>query len=638
MAFANSLDLNTIVKLKSLQISNILSFNYVSRIEDAETINFDSNFNIIIGQNGAGKSTAVEVINFIFRRVLFSPYIRDRQIYEENLQINKGNRTSMIRESPEARNYNNFRLDKNYDFQSESQFIRFVLQFDAVDIANLELLQKSNTQIREILQNYSTEITLPEQNFQTEYQIDVQLNSSNRTFSVSTNNDSGFLYLAKYHLFSEAIKLYNDLNRGSILENLEEPFSLVGSFRNYNSFSSGVSLAGFGNADRQMDSHQLSERSRSASQNDGSEPTVFSLVRIKMAKHCSDLIPTDISLQAAEEAANSLPFVISINDIIKIVNLKFEIKCTDHTNSSFTFSFIELGRNLAISDINSLSSGQKAIVHLVFEAFGRGNVNGGLVIIDEPELHLHYQFQNELVRVIRKLMQQQNTQYILVTHSESLINSVTIENVIRFSLTESRYTQVNQPTIMTPDKWLVKILELRRSTHAFFASKVLLVEGETDAFFFRAAIDLIEEQVLKGLTQEIAVLPIGGKDEIDKWAPLFKSFGLQTFSVFDLDYAQKLLTGKSGPSLKSPEAISAFLASNPNVSIQIEAEYSNNIFILKEGDLETYLGLGTNKSLPFVIQFCHQRLKPFLTENENPLVQEIRMILEKVTGVSANHF
>lgn len=75
------------MKIKSLQISNVLSFEYVEDIANAPKISFDKNFNILIGQNGAGKSTALEIINFIFRRVLFVPYNRNQDLYSQRLTI-----------------------------------------------------------------------------------------------------------------------------------------------------------------------------------------------------------------------------------------------------------------------------------------------------------------------------------------------------------------------------------------------------------------------------------------------------------------------------------------------------------------------------------------------------------------------
>jgi predicted ATP-dependent endonuclease of OLD family len=188
----------------------------------------------------------------------------------------------------------------------------------------------------------------------------------------------------------------------------------------------------------------------------------------------------------------------------------------------YTFQFYDIRRDRPIGDINSLSAGQKAIIHLVLEAYGRGELKGGVVIIDEPEIHLHYQFQHEYLQVIRDLNRVQECQYILVTHSEALINSSTINSVRRFALSADGHTEVYSPTLTADQKSLIKILDNTRSTYAFFAKKVVLVEGDTDRYFIRAALQERHRQ----LDQQIAVLHIGGKGEFTKWRGLFSSFGL----------------------------------------------------------------------------------------------------------------
>ena len=89
-------------------------------------------------------------------------------------------------------------------------------------------------------------------------------------------------------------------------------------------------------------------------------------------------------------------------------------------------------------DINSLSAGQKSIIHLIFEAYGRDDVKGGLIVIDEPEIHLHYQFQSKYLKILEDLAKEQKIQCILVTHSEGFINDNTIKYIKRFSLNEER--------------------------------------------------------------------------------------------------------------------------------------------------------------------------------------------------------
>ena len=353
-----------------------------------------------------------------------------------------------------------------------------------------------------------------------------------------------------------------------------------------------------------------------------------------MAEECFNLITTK-SQQACERAANKLDFIKLINEKIKIVNLRVEIKLIDLSNWNFAFTFIDTKRNQPVTDINSLSAGQKAIIHLVFEAYGRGGLKGGLVIIDEPEIHLHYQFQNEYLRVIEKLNKEQDCQYILVTHSEALINSETIESVIRLSLDKQGYSVINKPAITSSQKWLIKILDNQRSTHAFFGSTVLLVEGETDRYFYRAFIGEIEEKLNNGVIQDVSVINIDGRDNEREWVALFSAFGLRTFYISDLDYAWNFYPRTTKYKVNNATLISQFLTDHPDVIPKIEARYKSGVFVLKEGDLETYLGIP--KDLTNVINFCDTNLKTYLANQSDSKVQELKTIMSHVVNKKINN-
>jgi predicted ATP-dependent endonuclease of OLD family len=349
-----------------------------------------------------------------------------------------------------------------------------------------------------------------------------------------------------------------------------------------------------------------------------------------MAAESYNLITTNKNKNDCETAANELDFIKLINEKLSIVHLRVQIKLIDISSWNFAFSFVDTKRNKVVSDINSLSAGQKAITHLVFEAYGRGGLRGGLVIIDEPEIHLHYQFQNEYLRVIERLNAEQGCQYILVTHSEALINSETINSVIRLSLDENGYTKINKPPISTNQKWLVKILDNIRSTHAFFGSKVLLVEGDSDRYFYRTVLGEIEEKLKKGIVQDITVLDINGKKKESEWKTLFESFGLKTFFISDLDYAWKFYPGETAFKLNNASLANCFKASHLDVIPKIDAEYVNNIFILKEGDLELYLGI--EKDLTNVIDLCQTSIKAYLANSSDSKVQELKTIMAHITG------
>jgi len=69
-------------------------------------------------------------------------------------------------------------------------------------------------------------------------------------------------------------------------------------------------------------------------------------------------------------------------------------------------------------------------LYLIFTLFGYGLENGVLVM-DEPELHLHPQKQKRMMDLLKDISSQYGIQLIMATHSPLMINELTINNVHR---------------------------------------------------------------------------------------------------------------------------------------------------------------------------------------------------------------
>ena len=390
-------------------------------------------------------------------------------------------------------------------------------------------------------------------------------------------------------------------------------------------FNSSVSIQA-SSALQQIQGIRAQEYSKSLNSSEEAEPSIFNLVRLRVAAKHFELYGEESMGLDCEEQANNQDFLAKINKRLKLVNLEVKIQFTGKQNWAYSFHFYDLIRNKPLTNINSLSAGQKAIIHLVFEAYGRGDLKGGLVIIDEPEIHLHYQFQNEYLLVINEINKEQQCQYVLVTHSESLINSSTIHNVKRFALNKENNTVIKFPNLSTDQKTLIKILDNTRSTYAFFAKKVILVEGETDRYFFKALIQELKPEFV----QEIAVLDITGKAQYDKWKTFFESFGLKVYFISDLDAAFGLLyPTESVYKLSSPEIVAGFKCTHPTLADDIRLKYLENIYILNDGNLEYYIGIH-NKGLSETIKFCNENLTAYLANANDIKSKEIRLILDEI--------
>ena len=616
------------MKIISLQLSNILSFRHVNDVDDAEKISFDDDLNIIIGENGSGKSTALEVINFLFRRVLYKQYNLNQDLYIQRNSIAADQRKQILLPA-NNHSYNGFRLDQNWNTEGQLQTIRIVVKLDEIDKKNLLFLLDKRVILTPWIERYTNRNETAVANYTETYTFDIILNQNTKTFTVQPLNcsqDFGYEYLTDYNFYKETIALYNLENPNTPIDTLYESFTLISSYRNYHAFNPSISLRDNTPA-AQMQQIMSTDFSRSLNANDNSEPAIFALVRLRVAEKHFGLISQRMNEAECETEANKLTFISEINKRLRIINLKCIIKLLDLRTWQYKFEFLDLRRGKPITDINSLSAGQKAITHLVFEAYGRGDLKGGLVIIDEPEIHLHYQFQHEYLQVIRELNRHQSCQYILVTHSEALINSATISSVRRFSLNLDGYTEIRFPNLTLEQKLLIRILDNTRSTYAFFAKKVVLVEGDSDRYFFKAVIQSLYQE----LNQEIAILHVGGKLELAQWTKLFESFGLSVYRIADLDYAYNIFySTESRTALNSPKAVTTFKSKHPDWETRIDMEYANKTYIFKDGDLEHYLNI--NKDLSKVIDFCNNELTQFLGDDSNKKSLEVRKIVKQIAA------
>lgn len=121
---------------------------------------------------------------------------------------------------------------------------------------------------------------------------------------------------------------------------------------------------------------------------------------------------------------------------------------------------------------------------MIFSLFGY-DLKEGMVIVDEPEIHFHPQMQKSFSRMIEKINQAIGTQFIVSTYSPLFINESNISNVYRFSKIDGETQIKNSYFTLSPDEsTLVHLLKFENLSKIFFVNKIIMVEGETDAYFF----------------------------------------------------------------------------------------------------------------------------------------------------------
>ncbi len=185
-------------------------------------------------------------------------------------------------------------------------------------------------------------------------------------------------------------------------------------------------------------------------------------------------------------------------------------------------------------DIDDLSSGEKAIVQLFFplienriqrllqEARGiedsanEGNVTEQVcVLMDEPDLHLHPNLQGKILHYLRRLSTRDHIQFIIATHSPTIVELASSDELFLLRPSELVGQNENQLTrIATNDEKLELVREVFGSTSNITAMRtILVVEGrKADRISSKAS----DERILSFLSDRFSQLTIlsgGGKDQ-----------------------------------------------------------------------------------------------------------------------------
>ena len=186
------------------------------------------------------------------------------------------------------------------------------------------------------------------------------------------------------------------------------------------------------------------------------------------------------------------------------------------------------------------------------------------LIIDEPELNLHPQFQSFFIQEVRKVSGTHvsgtsRKGVILITHSPFILDLRSMqdmESVFCFSADHSppRYIGPLQESERARLASLIPRLNVHHK-QLFFADNPIFVEGVSDA----QLIEAIQERRMASITAAgSCLIDVGGCEELNKYVELCRHYGKQGNFVFDLD---SLFSGTLRQCLRSDGSIADFLAS-----------------------------------------------------------------------------
>ncbi len=187
-----------------------------------------------------------------------------------------------------------------------------------------------------------------------------------------------------------------------------------------------------------------------------------------------------------------------------------------------------------ILPFGSLSSGEQEVVKVVFDVV-RKDIKHSIIIVDEPELHLHPTLTFKLVETLKTIGDHTN-QFIFLTHSADLISTYYSTGDVYFIDTDQ--TGANQAHRLSDLNHTHKeLVQLIGDNLGLFAvgKTLIFVEGE-DASIDRVTYQIVAQKILP----EAKVVALGSVENIISLNTLEEQirnsiFGINFYMVRDRD-------------------------------------------------------------------------------------------------------
>ena len=358
------------------------------------------------------------------------------------------------------------------------------------------------------------------------------------------------------------------------------------------------------------------------------------------------ILATELTKQF-EASGKSVKFISAERDSDNISILRDNEKIREKTErvlsemfgKSITFiedidgTFIPIVRNRAwnveymMEDVEC--HGLQKIISLLINLYSSTT---DIVIFDEPELHLHPQFQLFFMNEIRQEAKHHcNKLFFLITHSPFFIDLRTPEDLEGVIVCHINRPPTHIEELSREDEALFKRFLPRFNTYHkqfFFSDNQIFVEGYTDQQLFTYLLPYVEN---KANTAGTSVIDVGGKDELGVFCKVCSLIGTDARIITDLD---SLFSGKLRDVVCRDERVERWLEKQNEKQ---EAFYEK-IFSTKERALPITLDKLIFRLERYILAIGNELVVPELVEEPaNNFTPETKLWLSKLAALQTKH-
>jgi predicted ATP-dependent endonuclease of OLD family len=497
------------MKIKKIVLENVKSFREKTEIE------FNEGLNIFIGPNAGGKSNLMDIINMLLRHHLIYPH-KLTYISAPSGEKEKFN----IEQIPNI--YGNIEraLERNLEKKYEGQTFKITFQITEGDKNNFKIIKANYEKLIEFEKNNCTDTLLQgSPDFANQIskisEKDIEYEFIHPTMHYK--NKDGLLfqfYLNHYEFICLLSHKYN-----STVSDDEKilplyPLTLFFSPYRIQPVNTIIDISG-------TDEIDFFENCMKDTTNKTSHLLNYSFYYFALKfLYCND----------DKTKFKDDPEVKFIQKYIQKLGYDyFNVVLIDRKKNKYN---ITLTKGVKVINLSKISSGEREIIYILFGIFAF-YVNNGIVIIDEPDLHLHPQWQKILIELFNDLAEERQIQFFISTHSPHFITPNTINNTFRI-YKEDDTSKVFPFNKVSKEKDIFQIVNSLNNEKIFFADKIILVEGYVDRIIYRKILEIMQKDQKNN--KVIEIIEVYGKDNFKKFQEFLEELKIENYILADFDY------------------------------------------------------------------------------------------------------
>lgn len=624
-----------------------MSFPYVEDMEAFEWMNFEKaekwwlDMNILIGANGSWKSNFIEIINQFCRNLIFD-YTFDISILREQKESDYKKAIQFVPKTA-------YKLSKHTKFQDKPSRLEVVVELFDSDYDNIGFVCKNAKKINEIIEKYS-ELKYRFPNFSLnhikneikEIRIKAEFDEKKQCFIIDKSSLSQMEFFSlvctqEKELLYICMYIYNNFEKKAKEQKwypLMNTFTILSSQRDLVQWK-------YLNESQDFDDYIFRKNDETNANLEWYYKCLWKIWNIIKKSTRNDVEwkqnseDDELVGELWEDRLYKSEFWMQLTGLVdKFLHKKLYIE------------YIQWWINLQLRNsdgepcyFDDLWAWQQSLLLIIFALLGN-DLEDWFMVIDEPELHIHPQLQKELALIFNQISEKNWTQFFLSTYSALFINEENITNVYRFSK-DDRWTKVFTPyiKIAPDDAKLVHLLRFENLSKIFFVNKIIMVEWDSDLYFFSHYLKWLQEQPgWEFITWTYEIVNINGKWSYKAWHKFLNKFWIDNYFIWDWDNTVDywFFTSKelwrfyqlANKHIKNDKwsiwdyynrlvfIIKKFYPQKYHRIIQwIEDLYKDNVYILKLWAIESYPRL-ERKWLQYMVNFCNYEFQDWLVSPE----------------------